>query len=44
VPAGDATTVTLRLECLKINGICALLIPIVFPFVGKASNCKRMKR
>jgi uncharacterized protein YndB with AHSA1/START domain len=42
VPVGYATTVTLRLEFLKINGIYALLIPIVFPFVGKASNRKRM--
>jgi uncharacterized protein YndB with AHSA1/START domain len=39
---GDATKVTLRLEFLKINGIYAVLIPIVFPFVGKVSNRKRM--
>lgn len=41
-PVGDATSVMLRLEFLKVNGIYALLIPVVFPFVGKASNRKRM--
>lgn len=41
-PVGDATRVTLRLEFVTLKGIYKLLIPMVFPFVGKAQNRKRM--
>lgn len=39
---GDATEVTHRLEFLKMRGMAALMVPIVFPLSGKPDIRKRM--
>jgi uncharacterized protein YndB with AHSA1/START domain len=42
-PVGDRTKVTFRLEFVKMNGMAALMAPMLFPFVAKPDNRKRMR-
>jgi uncharacterized protein YndB with AHSA1/START domain len=39
---GDATEVTHRLEFLKMHGLAALMVPIIFPLSGKPDIRKRL--
>jgi uncharacterized protein YndB with AHSA1/START domain len=41
-PAGSGTKVTLRLEFVQMHGIAALLLPVIFPLVGKKDLRARM--
>jgi len=42
-PLGETTTkVTLRLEFVKMNGMAALMAPMLFPWIAKPDNRKRM--
>jgi uncharacterized protein YndB with AHSA1/START domain len=42
VTEGSGTKVTLRLEFVQMHGIAALLLPVVFPLVGKKDGRARM--
>jgi uncharacterized protein YndB with AHSA1/START domain len=42
-PVGAGTEVTHRLVFPPLRGIAAILVPVVFPLVGKADIRKRMK-
>jgi uncharacterized protein YndB with AHSA1/START domain len=41
-PAGSGTKVTLRLEFVQMHGMAALLLPVIFPLVGKKDLRARM--
>jgi uncharacterized protein YndB with AHSA1/START domain len=41
-PLGETTKVTLRLEFVKMNGMAALMAPMLFPLIAKPDNRKRM--
>jgi uncharacterized protein YndB with AHSA1/START domain len=41
-PDGERTKVTLRLEFVQMHGMAALLLPLVFPLVGKKVGRARM--
>ena len=42
-PAGQGTKVTFRLDFLKVNGMAALAVPLLFPLVGKKDIRARMQ-
>jgi uncharacterized protein YndB with AHSA1/START domain len=42
-PVGDATEVTFRLVFPKVKGVNAIMIPLMFPLVGKPDLRKRMQ-
>ena len=41
-PAGSSTEVTLRLEFVKMRGMAVVMVPIIFPLVGKKDLRARM--
>ena len=41
-PAGSSTEVTLRLEFVKMHGVAVVMVPIIFPLVGKKDLRARM--
>ena len=41
-PAGSSTEVTIRLEFVKVRGMAAMMVPIIFPLVGKKDMRARM--
>ena len=41
-PAGSSTEVTIRLEFVKMRGMAALMVPFIFPLVGKKDMRARM--
>jgi uncharacterized protein YndB with AHSA1/START domain len=41
-PHGQSTKVTFRLDFLKMNGMSALMVPVVFPLIGKKDIRARM--
>jgi len=41
-PEGQGTKVTLRLEFVQMHGMAALLLPLIFPLVGKKDQRTRM--
>jgi uncharacterized protein YndB with AHSA1/START domain len=41
-PQGDATKVTFRLDFEEMHGMSALLVPMIFPLVGKRQIRDRM--
>jgi uncharacterized protein YndB with AHSA1/START domain len=42
VPDASGTKVTLRLDFVEMHGVAALLLPVVFPLVGKKDGRARM--
>jgi uncharacterized protein YndB with AHSA1/START domain len=41
-PVGSSTEVTIRLEFVKMRGVAAMMVPIIFPLVGKKDLRGRM--
>lgn len=41
-PDGDATKVTFRLDFLNMHGMSALMLPVLFPLIGKKDIRARM--
>jgi len=41
-PQGQRTKVTFRLDFVKLNGMAALMVPVVFPLIGKKDIRNRM--
>ena len=41
-PAGSSTEVTIHLEFVKMHGMASMMVPIIFPLVGKKDMRARM--
>ena len=43
-PVGSSTEVTIHLEFMKMHGMAAMMVPIIFPLVGKKDMRDRMAK